>query len=475
MIILLTCVTVLLLASAGLVINELRTYRGSAVSDLTETADLIGGNSTAALTFNNPDDAREILATLKKDQHMLAACIYNKQNMMFASYARPGTTADFPPEPPAEAHHFSRNRLNLTKTIFISGKPSGAVYLVQDLEEMYTNLINYSWLVGLLLLVSIVVALLIATRLQRMVSGPILELTAAAREISECNNYSLRVAKRGRDESGQLVEAFNYMLDQIQARDTALQEARADLERHVAERTAQLEAANKELEAFSYSVSHDLRAPLRSINGYTSILLEDYVPHIDAEGKRICAVICESARKMGLLIDDLLAFSRIGRMAVQPSNVDMATMVRSIFMEVTTPESGKRIDFHVDPLPVAVADPNLIRQVWTNLLLNAVKFSSKKVHAVIKVSARQSENETVYSVQDNGAGFDMQYVDKLFGVFQRLHSIKEFEGTGCGLAIVERIIKRHGGRVWAEAETDKGATFYFTLHGGDSAWIHQRL
>ncbi len=235
------------------------------------------------------------------------------------------------------------------------------------------------------------------------------------------------------------------------------------LEERVRERTAQLEAANKELEAFSYSVSHDLRAPLRAVDGYTRILLEDFAPYLDAEGKRVCGVISESARAMGRLIDDLLAFSRVGRASLQLSAIEMTTMAQSIFHEATTPEEREGIDFQVRPLPTAVGDPNLMRQVWMNLLANGVKFSAKKGQPVIEVGAEQQGREIIYFVRDNGAGFDMQYADKLFGVFQRLHSTKEFEGTGVGLAIVQRIILRHGGRIWAEGEPGKGATFYFTL------------
>ena len=240
-----------------------------------------------------------------------------------------------------------------------------------------------------------------------------------------------------------------------------------DLEEQVRERTAQLEDANKELESFSYSVSHDLRAPLRAIDGYVRILVEDFGAHLDDEGKRVCSVISESAREMGTLVDDLLAMSRIGRSAVQPSPVDMTAMVRSIFFELTDSKSRERITFHVSPLPVASADQTLIRQVWSNLLSNAVKFSSKRNRAVVEVDGSEQDREVVYCVRDNGAGFDMQYVDKVFGVFQRLHRAKDFEGTGVGLAIVQRIIQRHGGRVWAEGEPDKGASVYFSLNKGN--------
>jgi len=246
----------------------------------------------------------------------------------------------------------------------------------------------------------------------------------------------------------------------------------AELEQRVTERTAQLKAANQELEAFAYSVSHDLRAPLRAVDGFTRILTEDYATRLDAEGKRVCAVISQSARDMGKLIDDLLAFSRVGRAALQPSAIDMVIMARSIFFELTTPLERDRIDFHVGPLPPTVGDPSLLRQVWLNLLANAVTFSSKKERAVIDVRAEQRGGEIVYAIGDNGAGFDMQYVHKLFGVFQRLHSADEFAGTGVGLAIVQRIVQRHGGRVWAEGAVDHGATFYFTITARE-ALLHE--
>jgi light-regulated signal transduction histidine kinase (bacteriophytochrome) len=243
----------------------------------------------------------------------------------------------------------------------------------------------------------------------------------------------------------------------------ALRKHRDELEQRVGERTAQLQESNKELEAFSYSVSHDLRAPLRAIDGFTRLLVEGYEPKLNTEGKRLCAVISDNTRKMSRLIDDLLAFSRLGRAEMCLSPIDMATMADSVFHELTTSESRARIDFQVGTVPPAVADPTLMRQVWTNLLSNAIKFSSKRARAVIKVSAQQNEGENVYAVHDDGAGFDMQYVGKLFGVFQRLHSTKEFEGTGVGLALVQRVVRRHGGRVWAEGEPDRGATFYFAL------------
>ena len=236
-----------------------------------------------------------------------------------------------------------------------------------------------------------------------------------------------------------------------------------ELEQRVAERTSQLEAANTELEAFAYSVSHDLRAPARAVDGYAGILMEDYGARLDAEGQRLCAVVRSEAQRMGRLIDDLLAFSRLGRAEMRTSRVDMGRLVAEVFEELAPPDRRARIALRVCPLPDVTGDPALLRQVWLNLLGNAIKFSGLKPQAVIEVSGRRDGGEVVYAIADNGAGFDMAYQAKLFGVFQRLHDDSDFSGTGVGLAIVQRVIQRHGGRVWAEGMVDRGATFFVAL------------
>ncbi|MEW6703058.1 MAG: PAS domain S-box protein [Bacteroidota bacterium] len=247
-----------------------------------------------------------------------------------------------------------------------------------------------------------------------------------------------------------------YLYDQIQHHTS-------ELEARVSERTTQLQAANKELEAFAYSVSHDLRTPLRAIDGFTRILLEDYNSVLDDEGKRVCSVIRESSHRMGQLIDDLLVFSRLSRSEMRLSQIDMETLVHSIYLELTNETMRERIDFLPGEIYNATGDITMIKQVWTNLISNAIKFSSHRTRAVISITSNRENNRVIYCIKDNGAGFDMKYIKKLFEVFQRLHSAKDFEGTGVGLAIVKRVLLRHGGDVWAEGEVDKGAAFYFSL------------
>ena len=235
------------------------------------------------------------------------------------------------------------------------------------------------------------------------------------------------------------------------------------LEKKVVERTAQLEAANKELGSFSYSVSHDLRAPIRAINGYARILEEDYCEKFDEEGTKVLRSIMRNSKKMGELIDDLLAFSKLGRKQVSVMDINMTALVNAVKDDFLFEDKDKKVQFNMQVLPPAEGDPSLIKQVWINLISNAIKYSKYKEKTCIEIGACEEGNLIVYYVKDNGAGFDMQYYDKLFGVFQRLHLQEEFEGTGIGLAIVQKIIQRHGGTAWATSVLNQGAEFYFSL------------
>jgi len=294
------------------------------------------------------------------------------------------------------------------------------------------------------------------------------QLLKEAETKGRCEEEGWRVRKDGahfwanvvftalRDQHGTLL-GFTKVTQDITERKRAEQE--------IQQNSVALEAANKELDAFSYSVAHDLRAPLRAIDGFSRILLEEHAPTLAPEAQHHLNVVRRNSQRMGLLIDDLLAFSRLSRQPLNRQLVRSADLARQCVDELRAEQQGRRVEIAIGDLPACQADPVLLKQVWINLLANALKYTRKQEVAVIEVGSREQAGACVYFVKDNGVGFDMQYGDKLFGVFQRLHRPEDYEGTGVGLAIVQRIIHRHGGRVWAEAAVNQGATFYFTFEG----------
>lgn len=263
-----------------------------------------------------------------------------------------------------------------------------------------------------------------------------------------------------------ILDDFNLEKEKLEEVQRALMNMLEDIEaerQKVEQSKKLLELAVKELEAFSYSVSHDLQAPLRAISGFSQAIVEDYSSKLDPEGQRYLKLIQENSHLMGRLIQDLLSFSRLGRQQMGLSEIDMEKLAKDVFEGLKSQMPNRIIQFTLGSLPKARGDLAMIRQVFVNLLSNAMKFTGGRKVATIEVGYRKEGNEGFYYVKDNGAGFDMRYVDNLFGVFQRLHTVEEFEGTGIGLALVKRIITRHGGRVWVEGIINQGACFYFTL------------
>lgn len=458
-ILLLMSIAVMVLMRGAFFTYEYLTFREATVRQLTMLGGILSANSTAALAFDNPADAREILAALAAEPHVTSAALYDRNARFFAGYPADLPASAFPPKPGADGHAFAASTLQGSYPVLQKDLRLGTLYLQFDTGAMLHEFLWGSLRIALAVMaVVLLAAYFLARRLQQQISEPIVELAETARAVSERTDYTVRARKWGQDELGLLTDAFNQMLERIH-------QLNQELERRVVERTAQLEAANKELEAFSYSVSHDLRAPLRHIDGFAGLLLKSDGSNLSARGRSHLQTITSSAKQMGMLIDDLLVFSQMGRAEMRYGPVDLHHLAEETIRDLKAQNPSRNITWQLAPLPTVRGDRAMFRQVFVNLLSNAVKYSAPRDPAIIAIAAATDpvSGELVVSVRDNGVGFEMAYAHKLFGVFQRLHRAEEFEGTGIGLANIRRIISRHGGRTWAEGALGVGATFYFSL------------
>ena len=442
------------------------TFREDLIRNLSAQAEIIGSNSVSALTFNDPQSAANTLAALRTVPDIVSAGIVTPNGRLFARYVRTARPAADPRTFPTsyETHTFSDNEVLLRQPIIFQGAQLGTVYIRSDLNERANRLRRYVAIAVAILLLSLLAALLVSGIFRRAVAEPIVQLAEVARSVSQERNYTIRAKPTGaRDEVAVLIDAFNDMLTQIQLRDTELQQAHTELEQRVEERTRQLVAANRELEAFSYSVSHDLRGPLEVINGFSHILLIEHGGKLDPAAHDYVQQIGGATQRMAELIDDLLNLSRVSTTGMHRETVDLAAMARSIGDQLCRREPARGVEFVIHKCSTVQGDSRLLRIVLENLLRNSWKYTSNRELARIEFGCEQRVGRSAFFVRDNGAGFDSKLADRLFKPFQRLHATSEFPGTGIGLATVQRIIARHGGDVWAEGDVDKGATFYFTL------------
>jgi signal transduction histidine kinase len=472
-----TAAFALILQGVAMSVYDLRRFQDASVADLNAQADIIGHAAAPALEFGDPQAAQDYLEAIKGKPMIMAAAIYTAKGARFATYTEPGQkTIEFPELPALDGHTVDRDKIDLFKRIVSGQEIIGTVYIKAQFDVV-DRLLDRLVILSIVMALSLALAVLISRRLRQKVTRPILDITKVARDVMGRRDFSSRAMRTTDDELGMLVDSFNGMLAEIEhvmgerkRAETALQDSEtrlldlnAELEQRVDSRTAQLAAVNKDLEGFSYSVSHDLRAPIRAIGGFSALLAEDHANELGEEAQRKLAIIRGEAKRMGQLIDDLLAFSRLGRKALEPSDLNMAEMARNVYERLNHADSAHAVDFRLGSMPKSRGDRSLFEQVWMNLLSNAIKFSGKKDKPVIEVGGITEENEYVYFVRDNGAGFDARYQAKLFGVFQRLHRQDDFPGTGVGLALVHRIVTRHGGRIWADGKPDQGATFHFSL------------
>jgi signal transduction histidine kinase len=468
--VLLATLAAVLVAIGAMVLHDLNNYRRTWVGDLTTQAELLAKTTAPALAFDDARVASENLELLRFRPKVRAGAVYNTRGKIFASFARDEDHA-FPALPEADGVNIEGAELVVFRRVVSDEEILGTVYVSAD-YEFYARLLSYLGISAVVALLAMLVAYALSIPMQRAVTRPLFEIARVAREVTENRNFALRAKKLSEDEIGRLAEAFNTMLAEIERSTRDLEASNgevlrlnAELEQRVSERTEQLQYTNKELEAFCYSVSHDLRAPLRAIDGFSQALVEDFPRDIPEEGTRYLARIRSSVQRMGQLIEDLLNLSKVSRAQLTVQDVDVSALARQVLGELQAAEPQRRVEVNVWEGMHAQADARLLRAALENLAGNAWKFTSKRERATIEAGCLRDGPQATFFVRDNGAGFDMAYADKLFGAFQRLHANTEFSGTGIGLATVQRIVHRHGGRIWAEAAPGKGAVFYFTLGG----------
>ena len=469
---------VLLLTSAAFVTYEVATFWQTTSKNLSTLGRVIAANSTASLAFANEADAREILSALRAEPHVVAAGLYAADGRLFARYPGDLPGDSLPAGPERDGYRFAHGYLiGVEPVAEVGSERLGTLYLKSNLKAVARTLRLSAAIAAGVMAISLLTAYFLAAVLQGRISQPILALAETARAVSTRQDYSVRAPKVSEDELGVLTDAFNQMLGRIEASKEELRRYATELEQRVAERTHELEqrnealrrnaaellAANQELDAFAYSVSHDLRAPLRSIDGFSQVLLEDSGAQLDEAGRGALHRVRAASQRMATLIDDLLRLARVTRAEMRTEVVDLSGMARDIAAELQRTTPARQAEFAIAPGLTARGDPRLLRVVFENLLSNSWKYTAKQPRPRIEFGSVEVDGTHAFLVRDNGAGFDMKYADKLFGVFQRLHSAAEFEGTGIGLATVRRIITRHGGRIWADGAVDRGATFYFTL------------
>lgn len=488
-IIMLTCIAALLLAGSAFIVWEWIALRRTMAENLSTQAALIADNCKAALAFEDAEDAKETLKTLHVQPSIVFGCVYTNSGDVFAGYYRDDVDSGVgPPAPQNDGYSFDDGFLSVFTGIVLDNETIGKVYLRSDLQPMYVMLMRDIKIILAVLAFASLVALLVSTRLQRIISGPILSLAEVAKAVSEKKDYSTRAPKQSDDEVGLLINAFNKMLEQIQQRDFELVDAKEQLEVRVEQRTSELSTANeqltrevaerkkaekrqaellselgkinKELKDFAYVVSHDLKAPLRGIKTLADWISTDYADKLDEDGREQVNLLSSRVDRMHGLIDGILQYSRIGCVKEEKIQVNLNELVPNITDMLAPPEN---IAIAIEnELPVIGCEQTRITQVFQNLLSNALKYMDKP-QGQIRIGCIEENGFWKFSVADNGPGIEEKYFEKIFQMFQTLLPRDEFESTGIGLTVAKKIIEMYEGRIWVESKPGEGSTFYFTL------------
>ena len=477
----LTSVTALLLGLAAFIAWQYFDIQHKMISNLLTHASIVADNSRAAVAFDDAKSANGILMALRASPSIIHAHIVKVDGSSFANYNQdPNDKSIHILDLRGKNVAFVDNALNLRKDIVLDGEKIGTIYLQAGLDDLHTQITRTASIGLMIAAIVICVTLLLSSRLQKIISGPLLLLASIAKTVSEKKDYSVRVVKKTNDEVGQLIEAFNEMLYEIQMRDNELREINGKLEIRVKERTtdlvsanqqlenlnnelketiSKLTAANKDLSDFAHVAAHDLKAPLRAIGSLSGIIYEDYGDYIDEQGKNYLQLLIKRTERMSDLINAILRYSEIGRTESDKELVDLSKQVPEIIENLSIPAHIKvTID---DKLPAIAAEKTKITQVFHNLISNAVKYMDKS-DGYIKIGCSKNDNFWTFYITDNGPGIQEKYFDKIFTIFQSLKRRDEIESPGIGLSVVKKIVELNGGKVWVESDFGRGATFFFT-------------
>ncbi len=471
LIIMTSALLAVILLSSVFTVYEYVALRNSIIKEFSTTSKIISNRSHAALLFNDAATLQENVDSLKIHDDVEATCLYNEANDILAFFSKglmskqnDNSKASCPTHPSRNLNHFDDQYYQVSQAIIVDNEPMGILYIKVSLQSLHNHLYNYVIATAVFSLIIILAVFIFSSYLQNFITTPLLLLKNTARQVTKNKDYTLRASKESHDEIGDMVDTFNEMLSTLQEQNKTIIDDAESLELKVGERTKELAIANQELEAFSYSVSHDLRSPLRAIDGFSKALLEDYGHELDHTAHDYLKRVRKASQKMGELISSLLQLSRVTRKELKDTHFDLSSMIMSIVHQLQEQDPERIIDIQIQPEMYIMGDEQLIEVALDNLIGNAWKYSKYEKFPKIEIGYFVENGHTVYFVKDNGAGFDNKYAKNLFTAFQRLHSPEQFEGTGIGLATVFRIIQRHHGEIWANSILDEGATFCFTLY-----------
>jgi signal transduction histidine kinase len=482
MIIMLTCIATLIIAGGIFTGYQWATLRQVMVMNISAQAETMAETCRAAVVFNDAADAQETLSSLAVISSVVFGGVYDSHGKLMSAYYRYGADKSVRPRAVTEdGHTFDGDYLTVSNRIILDGDVIGTVCIRSDLEPLRRMLSNSIKIIFVIIGVSLLAAYLISSRLQSVVSRPILELAELAKAVSDRRDYAVRGVKVGNDETGMLVDAFNEMLNQIQQRDSKLVEANKELEAKVTARTADLEQmveklnqSNQQLQEFTYVASHDLREPLRKISSFGQLLMASLGDRLEGDDKENLDFMVDGAGRMQQMIEALLTYSRVTSKGVDFEPVDLNKVVdelRDFELSVKLEETHTRLNVP-GPLHHVNCDPTQIRQLLQNLIANGLKYQKKGNAPEITIrSALQDGNMVRIEVQDNGIGIKEDQFKNIFVMFKRLHSRQEYEGTGIGLAVCKKIVERHGGNIGVSSTYGQGSTFWFTVPVADASAV----